>query len=350
MKIKSLLLGSAAALVAVSGARAADAIVAAEPEPVEYVRVCGAFGTGYFYIPGTETCLKIGGYVRYELNMNRKEQNLAPAGPETAAALAARMARRTADGYKDFGKRSEVRLNIEASNETELGTLYSRVRLGYDANPQQDGDQDLSGFAIDHAVITLGGLMVGKNASWWDWGFGQDGDGMVSYGPGEMGMFAYTYRMGATAISLAVEEDNNGNYTPDVIFDVVTAVGSFNLHGAVAYDEAARAATAKAMGSFALGMATIGLGVQWSDGSARNGSYTASHEWILGAEVAASLTEKLSARAGFDYGIDNVVANDWTAGAGINYKFVSGFDVDARVNYRDSTENFGGRLRLTRSF
>ncbi|MEP4753305.1 MAG: porin, partial [Nitratireductor sp.] len=54
MKIKSLLLGSAAALAAVSGARAADAVVIAEPEPVEYVRVCDAYGAGFFYIPGTE--------------------------------------------------------------------------------------------------------------------------------------------------------------------------------------------------------------------------------------------------------------------------------------------------------
>ena len=66
MNIKSLLLGSAAALVAVSGAQAADAVVIAEPEPVEYVRVCDVYGTGYYYIPGTETCLRIGGYVRYQ--------------------------------------------------------------------------------------------------------------------------------------------------------------------------------------------------------------------------------------------------------------------------------------------
>ncbi|NEI42593.1 porin, partial [Rhizobium leguminosarum] len=69
MNIKSLLLGSAAALAVVSGAQAADAIVAAEPEPVEYVRVCDAYGTGYFYIPGTETCLKINGYIRFQVNV-----------------------------------------------------------------------------------------------------------------------------------------------------------------------------------------------------------------------------------------------------------------------------------------
>ncbi len=56
MKIKSLLLGSAAAMaVATTGASAADAIIVAEPEPVEYVRVCDAFGSGYFSLQGTDT-------------------------------------------------------------------------------------------------------------------------------------------------------------------------------------------------------------------------------------------------------------------------------------------------------
>src|SRR5438128_736730 len=69
MNIKSLLLGSAAALIAVSGARAADAVVVAEPEPAEYVKICDVYGAGYFYIPGTETCLRIGGYVRYDIGV-----------------------------------------------------------------------------------------------------------------------------------------------------------------------------------------------------------------------------------------------------------------------------------------
>jgi hypothetical protein len=63
MKLKSLLFGSAAALMAVTGAQAAEPL---EPiaEPVDFVRICDAFGTGFFFIPGTDTCLKIGGYVR----------------------------------------------------------------------------------------------------------------------------------------------------------------------------------------------------------------------------------------------------------------------------------------------
>ena len=32
----------------------------ARAQPVEYVRICDAYGSGFYYIPGTETCLKIG--------------------------------------------------------------------------------------------------------------------------------------------------------------------------------------------------------------------------------------------------------------------------------------------------
>src|SRR5690606_15702419 len=97
MNIKSLLIGSAAALAVVSGAQAADAIVAAEPEPMEYVRVCDAFGTGFFYIPGTETCLKIGGYVRAQVDIFE-------VGDETAI---------------DMWTRG--RLEISAQSDSELG-------------------------------------------------------------------------------------------------------------------------------------------------------------------------------------------------------------------------------------
>src|SRR5262245_1866500 len=62
MRFKTLLLGSAAVLATAAGAQAADLSVA---EPVDYVRVCDAFGEGYWYIPGTDTCLAIGGQLRF---------------------------------------------------------------------------------------------------------------------------------------------------------------------------------------------------------------------------------------------------------------------------------------------
>ena len=60
---KSLLLGSAAGLVAISGASAADLGVK-KPAPVEYVKVCSAHGAGFFYVPGSDVCMQLSGRVR----------------------------------------------------------------------------------------------------------------------------------------------------------------------------------------------------------------------------------------------------------------------------------------------
>src|SRR4051794_30224921 len=57
--VKSLLLGSAAGLVAVAGAQAADLPVKAKT--VEYVKIFSIYGAGVFYISGTESCIKIRG-------------------------------------------------------------------------------------------------------------------------------------------------------------------------------------------------------------------------------------------------------------------------------------------------
>jgi hypothetical protein len=59
---RTLILGSAAGLIAMSGAQAADLPVKAKA--VEYVRICSLYGAGFYYIPGTDTCIKLGGYLR----------------------------------------------------------------------------------------------------------------------------------------------------------------------------------------------------------------------------------------------------------------------------------------------
>ena len=70
--LKSSLLGSAAALVAAGGAYAADLPVK-KALPIEYVRVCTAYGAGFFYIPGTDTCIRIGGRARAEVGFQTNE-------------------------------------------------------------------------------------------------------------------------------------------------------------------------------------------------------------------------------------------------------------------------------------
>ena len=65
--MKNVLLGSAAGLFALGGAKAADLPVKAKA--VEYVKICSLYGAGFYYIPGTDTCIKLGGYLRVETGL-----------------------------------------------------------------------------------------------------------------------------------------------------------------------------------------------------------------------------------------------------------------------------------------
>jgi Porin subfamily len=60
--VKILFLGIVAGLMTAAGAQAADMPVKAKP--VHYVKICTLYGDGFYYVPGTNTCLKLGGYVR----------------------------------------------------------------------------------------------------------------------------------------------------------------------------------------------------------------------------------------------------------------------------------------------
>jgi hypothetical protein len=74
---------SAASLTIVNGAQAADLPVKAKA--VEYVRVCSLYGAGFFYIPGTDTCIKLGGYLALiQLSM------AVPKGSRPGTAISAR--------------------------------------------------------------------------------------------------------------------------------------------------------------------------------------------------------------------------------------------------------------------
>ena len=103
--VKSLLLGSAAGIAAVAGAQAAD-LPSRKAAPVEYVRVCSAYGAGFFYIPGTETCLRVGGRVRAEYAVGE----------------------RFSDFQDAYGTRARGRLNIDARTATAYGTLRTFIR------------------------------------------------------------------------------------------------------------------------------------------------------------------------------------------------------------------------------
>src|SRR6201995_4213710 len=110
--VKSLVLGSAAALVAMSGAQAADLPVKAKA--VEYVKVCSLYGAGFWYIPGTDTCIKIGGYMRIDSTFN--------GGIYDQPAWSGDLGQRNRY-FDDFNSRSRFALQIDTRTATQYGVV-----------------------------------------------------------------------------------------------------------------------------------------------------------------------------------------------------------------------------------
>ncbi|MGL4405151.1 MAG: porin, partial [Notoacmeibacter sp.] len=217
MKLKSLLLGSAAALVAFTGARAADAVIA-EPEPVEYVRVCDAYGAGFFYLPGTETCLQVSGFVRYDININE-------------------------DGWE---KDTTAAINFDARSDTEMGTLRGYIALragttGEDGTGVADTSKLIgSSAAIDEAYIQLGGLTIGTTYDYFDaYGIGGEND---SLGGAQVNLVGYSYASGGFNAGVALVDDNDNNsgaaadYMPNVTATAGFSAGPANVQLVGAYD------------------------------------------------------------------------------------------------------------------
>ena len=208
MHIKSLLLGSAAAMVAVSGAQAADAIVV-EPEPVEYVRVCDAYGSGFFYIPGTETCIRFSGYVRSSFEKTYIENDNISSTFATGTTTTFQ-----SDAEREFtfwGQRA--RLNIDTRNETDWGTLRAQYRLeGGDANNDADID-------MDRALISLAGFRAGFTDNYWTTNHNYAGVNLTGlgaaltytiddgwYGFNDATMFDYTWAGDGFSVTVGVED------------------------------------------------------------------------------------------------------------------------------------------------
>jgi hypothetical protein len=82
--IKSLLLGSAAGIVAVASAQAAD-LPTRKAAPVEYVRVCNVGGITGWTLPGSDTCVKFSGYMTAHFIGGNISNQFNSASAQTAA-------------------------------------------------------------------------------------------------------------------------------------------------------------------------------------------------------------------------------------------------------------------------
>jgi Porin subfamily len=345
MTIKSLLLGSAAALVAVSGARAADAVMA-EPEAVEYVRVCDAYGAGYFYIPGTETCLKLAGRVRYQIDFD--------------------------DDDNGWRKKASAMLNFTAKSDTELGTLTSYIEMeavresgtGLEVIVTEDPvgtfNEKINGYwSLNHAWIQLGGLKMGVSDTLFDGSINGEFD---SYGGDAIHFMGYTFSSGnGFTFTLNLEEDTyNVNYLPNVVAKASYTQGGYTLDAWAAFDDEDLAGSSSEFALKAILTAKVSDPFTLQIGATYNSDpnfYSNGADWSIGASGKYQVNEKLALTAGAQYFGGDYTTGDgeWAAGVVVDYTVVPQFLVELAVNYKTDQNNSGsdgvdGYLRFQREF
>ena len=230
--VKSLLLGSAAGLAAVAGAQAADLPVR-KAAPVEYVRVCSAYGAGFFYIPGTDTCLRVSGRARFEYQYTEQFTRNAGGG--------------NISGYRGLG-----RMNLDARTQTAYGTLRAFVRFdiatrtgayffsgtqsryGRGINGQGIDTQQVQTFVeLDKAFIQFAGITAGRAASFYDF-YAHDFEligSSVGSDVASTNLFGYTAQLGNGFSATISAEDPTFRRTPIFNVGAVAAGGAVTNFG-----------------------------------------------------------------------------------------------------------------------
>jgi hypothetical protein len=156
--VKSLLLVSAAGVVAAPGAQAADLPVKAKP--VEYVKICSLYGAGFYYIPGTDICMKIGGYVRYQVTFN-------PGASISGGPFNGVGGRMTRADSQDWAHRTRAHSTFDTRQQTPYGTLRTYLLLGF-SQDSTIGPTTSPPVYMTRAFIQIAGFTFGKATSFFD--------------------------------------------------------------------------------------------------------------------------------------------------------------------------------------
>ena len=220
--VRSLLLGSAAVLVAVASAQAADLPTRKAAPAAQYVKVCQIGDIAGFIIPGSDTCLKISGYVNAQLAMgNVRDEYYASSN----------VVRTPAKAVSDIGYYTRGQVVFDAVTNTAYGPLLGHLELQANSG---DGRFDAAAFpgstVINQAYVQWAGVTAGKHNSFYDYLAG--GDTWKDFlSPDHSGtpinLLAYTATFGGGfSATISLEQNETGNFS--------TAVSS-NYSGAPLY-------------------------------------------------------------------------------------------------------------------
>ena len=246
--VKSLLLGSAAGLVAVSAGQAADLPVKAKP--VEYVKVCSLYGAGFYYMPGTDMCIKIGGYVRAEAGYHTN-------GSMTWGPFNGNANVRTTN---ELVFRARGYITADAREQTAWGTARGYIAVGINMN-SVGIDTAANQFSANRAFVQWAGFTAGLTQSFFDfysvpassyWGIFPASD----TGDGGWLVFGYTAQLGNGLSATVSAEGRRTTQIVNVDPADIPAAGFF----AVATGSSIGSIGSVAPGAYQTGANTDGVG------------------------------------------------------------------------------------------
>jgi hypothetical protein len=175
-EIRKFVYGGAAGLAAIGGAHAADLPVKAKA--VEYVRVCSLYGAGFWYIPGTDTCIKIGGYLRADVGFNTSGAHGGPAWSGDSG--------QRNRYFDDFIARTRFALQVDTRTATEYGVVRTFAQGDFQFNNYGTSNPSAGTFAtsvpgglngavlnnvgggyvaVEYVFLQFAGFTFGKSAS-----------------------------------------------------------------------------------------------------------------------------------------------------------------------------------------
>ena len=200
--VKSLLLGSAAGLVAVTAGQAADLPVKAKP--VEYVKVCSLYGAGFYYMPGTDMCIKVGGWVRVEATWGNNN------GSMTWGPFSGQENNRLTSNFVD---RERGYITVDAREQTAYGTARAYIDVGLSDSATGESGAGQGTFSSNRAFLQWAGLTAGLTQSFYDFYSGPAAAYRAAFipqedtGDGGQWVFAYTAQLG-NGLSATIAAEN----------------------------------------------------------------------------------------------------------------------------------------------
>jgi len=354
MKIRTLLLGTATAFATVGGAQAADLAVA---EPVDYVKVCDAYGAGYWYIPGTDTCLKIGGYVKSTIGFYDHSANRDFLG--YTANTTTGVVTTTSEHPARWDWDTEVSLNATAQSMTDIGLLTAfidyRVQTNNSAAKSKSGLLGVNTTYLDSAYLKAGPVKMGAFTSIYMYGgdFTEIGVG-ANFDAADFNQdqLAFNTSFGGIGAWLGIADNRDGpggsglykGNWPDIIAALTGTAGGFDWKWSAAATDTVfgtgwatqLGATYTFNGGDAIrvkgtvgngeGMAYINSGAPVNGGTWWSAFIAGVHYWSsnVKTEVAAEYTTGGSGLA------------KWEVGTETNWVVAKGFLTGIAVYYADS--------------